>query len=70
MEQTKKDETCCECCEKIPKNTNFNMIKICSCKKLICMKCYEQHQMRAKRSPDFYTQYIGVCDTCIWFDIG
>ena len=69
MEQEKKQEICCECNNFIPKIIDITTIKKCICNNLICMKCYENHKIRAKRSPDFYNQYIGVCDTCIWFDI-
>ena len=69
MNETKKQKTCCECNNIIPENINNSEIKKCICNNLICTNCYERHKIRANKSPDFYNQYIGVCDTCIWFDI-
>ena len=56
--------TCCEC-----RSTRNALGTNCACKKPVCAVCLEQHRQRAKQN-DFYKQYVGTCDACIWFDIG
>ena len=50
----------------LPKNIN-NVFYCKSCNKQICINCmiFNKNQNQ-KISP----QYIGMCNTCIWFDLG
>lgn len=57
---------CCECNFTF---SNSQHIKTkCWCKNPICKNCYEKHLIRAKKN-NWYQEYIGVCDSCIWLDI-
>ena len=57
---------CCECNSQI--SNAKPLAVLCRCSKPICVSCYDRHNNRAQ-SEKWYSQYIGVCDTCIWFDI-
>ena len=58
---------CCECYN--PLSDKRPVAVMCSCKNPICTICYDKHHVRA-RNNSWYKEYIGVCDTCIWFDLG
>ncbi len=62
-----KKMNCCECSQVICDTRPIAVM--CHCKHPICSHCYDKHRERAKRN-SWYGKYVGVCDTCIWFDIG
>lgn len=57
---------CCECNYTFSNSKNIKTN--CWCKNPICVLCYEKHKIRAKKN-NWYDEYIGVCDSCIWLDI-
>ena len=65
-QKPQKPQNCCECYRECK---NEEIIKTCRCGRPICTGCYQKHVIRAQNQP-WYKQYVGTCDSCIWFDIG
>ena len=69
MDNYSEEVKCCDTpCKNIANKHNDHKNKCISCKGYMCNLCYERSVKRILIN-NFYKQYEGYCDMCIWWDM-